>query len=127
MHTNLNTRAGLAEQTIRKLYKKKSLKLHPDKNRDDPDAQDKFALLNEALQNLVDPVKRIDHNKELDGRAAGWGYDRQAAAERARQYQWKHPGATTFDRGEQGKEVLEALGVERHMCFRVEPGGKSAG
>jgi hypothetical protein len=53
------------EQTIRKTYKKMALKLHPDKNPDDPHAQDKFALLNEALQVLIDPVKRIDHNKEV--------------------------------------------------------------
>lgn len=90
------------EATIRKTYKKKALKLHPDKNRDDPDAQNKFALLNEALQVLTDPLKRMDHNKDLEGGVVGWGFDRKAAQERAKNYQWTHPGQM-FSRGEAGE------------------------
>ena len=53
-----------SEGDIKKAYKKKSLKLHPDKNPDDPDAERKFAELSQAYTTLLDPVKRIDHNKE---------------------------------------------------------------
>ena len=73
---------------IKKAYKKLSLKLHPDKNRDDPDAEAKFAELNKAYTTLLDPVKRIDHNKELAGGDVGWGWNQAAAQERARDYKW---------------------------------------
>eukprot|EP00286_Rhodomonas_abbreviata_P027091 CAMPEP_0181301746 /NCGR_PEP_ID=MMETSP1101-20121128/7595_1 /TAXON_ID=46948 /ORGANISM="Rhodomonas abbreviata, Strain Caron Lab Isolate" /LENGTH=268 /DNA_ID=CAMNT_0023407085 /DNA_START=163 /DNA_END=966 /DNA_ORIENTATION=+ len=82
------------DETIRKAYKKKAIKLHPDKNLNDPQAQNKFQLLNEAFQVLTDPIKRIDHNKELQGGQVGWGYDQEAARERARNYQWN--GANLF-------------------------------
>lgn len=73
---------------IKKAYKKKSLQLHPDKNRDDPDAESKFAALSEAYTCLMDPVKRIDHNKELAGGDVGWGWNQKAAQERAKDYRW---------------------------------------
>jgi hypothetical protein len=76
------------DAVIKKAYKKKSLQLHPDKNRDDPDAERKFALLSQAYQTLLDPVKRIDHNRELAGGDVGWGWNEAAARERAKAYKW---------------------------------------
>lgn len=76
------------DAVIKKAYKKKSLQLHPDKNRDDPDAESKFALLSQAYTTLLDPVKRIDHNKELAGGTVGWGWNQAAAKERAKDYKW---------------------------------------
>jgi hypothetical protein len=73
---------------IKKAYKKKSLQLHPDKNRDDPDAESKFAELSAAYTCLLDPVKRIDHNRELTGGDVGWGWNQDAARERAKDYKW---------------------------------------
>mmetsp|Transcript_56404 Transcript_56404/g.91309 ORF Transcript_56404/g.91309 Transcript_56404/m.91309 type:complete len:444 (-) Transcript_56404:49-1380(-) len=76
------------EAEIKKAYKKKSLQLHPDKNRDDPDAEHKFAALSQAYTCLMDPVKRIDHNRELSGGDVGWGWNQAAAQERAKDYRW---------------------------------------
>ena len=52
-------------QQIKKAYKRLALKLHPDKNRDNPNCERNFALLNEAHATLINEVKRIDYNKKV--------------------------------------------------------------
>lgn len=46
------------ESEIRKAYRKASLRYHPDKNRDDPSAADKFHLVTVAQDILTDPVAK---------------------------------------------------------------------
>ncbi len=52
-----------SQQDIRKAYRKKARKLHPDLNPDDKDAQRKFQELNEANAVLSDPEKRKKYDK----------------------------------------------------------------
>ncbi|KAJ3059118.1 hypothetical protein HK102_010148, partial [Quaeritorhiza haematococci] len=40
----------------------KAMKYHPDKNREDPEAEEKFKLISEAYQILSDPQKRSHYN-----------------------------------------------------------------
>ena len=42
----------------KKQYRKLVLKYHPDKNKEDPEARDKFQKLKEAYDILMDPEKR---------------------------------------------------------------------
>ncbi len=44
---------GLTEETLRKQYKKLVKKYHPDVNRDDKDAEEKFKLLGQAYKTLL--------------------------------------------------------------------------
>jgi DnaJ family protein B protein 4 len=55
-----------SESDIKKAYRGLSLKWHPDRN-SSSEAQSKFQEINQAYESLSDPIKREDHNNELDG------------------------------------------------------------
>jgi DnaJ-class molecular chaperone len=40
-----------------------ALKVHPDKNKDDPMAKEKFAKLHDAYKILTDPEKRTEYDE----------------------------------------------------------------
>ncbi|CAF3929346.1 unnamed protein product [Adineta steineri] len=51
------------EDEIKRAYKQKALKHHPDKNRDDVDAEKKFTDISEAYEMLSDPTKRSVYDR----------------------------------------------------------------
>jgi len=51
-----------ADEEIRKAYKKKALKCHPDKNPNDPKAADNFRRVKEAYETLNDPKLRRQYD-----------------------------------------------------------------
>ena len=50
-------------QEIRKAFRKQAKKYHPDVNKDDPNAQEKFQAINEANEVLSDPEKRKQYDE----------------------------------------------------------------
>lgn len=53
----LGVKKGASEEEIKKAYRKKALKFHPDRNKAE-DAEEKFKEINEAYQVLSDPKKK---------------------------------------------------------------------
>lgn len=69
------------DKQIKRAYRKMSRKLHPDMNRKDPNANDKFAELGNAYEVLIDPEKRQKYDlggeealkPDQGGRGGGFG------------------------------------------------------
>ncbi|KAL0070113.1 hypothetical protein AAF712_002600 [Marasmius tenuissimus] len=66
------------EKEIRTAYRQKSLKVHPDRNPNNPDAARKFHELTQASELLLDPLRRLALDTKLRAK--------QARAERFKSY-----------------------------------------
>ncbi|BET00758.1 dnaJ homolog subfamily C member [Nesidiocoris tenuis] len=74
METDLYELFGIvntaSEQELKKAYRKKALKCHPDKNPDNPNAAKLFLELSTALEILLDVSSRANYDKMLSARLA---------------------------------------------------------
>src|SRR5919201_2759455 len=52
-----------AAEEVKRAYRKLAVKFHPDKNPDDPHAEEKFKELGEAYDVLIDPDKRAAYDR----------------------------------------------------------------
>jgi len=59
----LGLKKGASEEEIRKAYKRKVRELHPDQNKDNPDAEAKFKEANEAYEVLRDPQQKAAYDQ----------------------------------------------------------------
>ena len=78
-------------QEIRKAFRKQAKKYHPDINKDDPNAQEKFQAINEANEVLSDPEKR----KKYDEYGENWKHADEYEQQR-REYESKSRNSDRF-------------------------------
>ncbi|THU98541.1 DnaJ-domain-containing protein [Dendrothele bispora CBS 962.96] len=93
----LSVKPEATEQEIRKAYRQRSLKVHPDRNPNNPDAAKQFHELTQASELLLDPLRRLALDTKLRAK--------QARAERFKGYDNKR------------KHLLEEL-EEREREFK---------
>ncbi|KJA23059.1 hypothetical protein HYPSUDRAFT_201621 [Hypholoma sublateritium FD-334 SS-4] len=93
----LSVKTESTEQEIRTAYRQRSLKVHPDRNPNNPDAARKFHELNQAYELLLDPLRRMAVDAKLRLK--------QARAERFKSYDTKR------------KNLVEEL-EERERAFK---------
>ena len=63
LYNDLGVKAEATDSELKKAYRLLVMKLHPDKNRDDPDATEKFKLVQDAYEILSDKNKRGKYDK----------------------------------------------------------------
>ena len=78
----LEVEADADENTIKKAYRKKALKCHPDKNPDNPKAAELFHQLSEALTVLTDEEARKAYDNLLKAKKANELRNRKLDAKR---------------------------------------------
>ncbi len=94
------------EDEIKKAYRKRAKDLHPDRNRDDPKAQDRFAELNGAYEILGDEAKRKQFDRgeiDADGKPKFAGFEGMGAGRGGRaggfEFNFGQGGGQPFGRG----------------------------
>lgn len=90
----LGVEKGASQDEIKKAYRKLAMKYHPDKNKGDKSAEEKFKEINEANEVLSDPDKR----KKYDEMGSNWQYYSQAGGN-AEGFDW----AKYANRGQGGQ------------------------
>ncbi|TFK72442.1 DnaJ-domain-containing protein [Pluteus cervinus] len=61
----IGVKTEATEQEIKTAYRQRSLKVHPDRNPNNPDAARKFHELNQAYELLLDPLRRLALDAKL--------------------------------------------------------------
>src|SRR5690349_15635946 len=67
LYAELNVARGASEAEIKKAYRKLAKELHPDKNKDNPKATERFSKVTRAYDILTDKDKRAQYDRgEID-------------------------------------------------------------
>lgn len=103
----LGVARGASEADIKKAFRKRAKDLHPDRNRDDPKAQDRFAELNSAYEILGDETRRKQFDRgeiDAEGKPRFQGFEGMGAGRggRAGGFEFNFGGGgSPFGRGGQ--------------------------
>ncbi len=69
----LGLQKGASDDEIKRAFRKLAVKYHPDKNKGNKEAEDKFKEINEAYQVLSDPEKKANYDRFGTAEPGGFG------------------------------------------------------
>lgn len=101
----LGVARAASDAELKKAYRKRAKELHPDRNRDDPKAQDRFSELNTAYEILGDEAKRKQFDRgeiDAEGKPKFQGFEGMGAGRggRAGGFEFNFgTGGSPFGRG----------------------------
>lgn len=75
LYHDLGIEKGATQEEIKRAYRNLAKKYHPDKNRDDPNATEKFQKISHAYSILSDPAKRKNYDKYGTVDEDQWNFD----------------------------------------------------
>lgn len=131
-YATLGVSRGAGEDEIKKAYRKLAKELHPDRNKDNPKAAEKFSTVTQAYDLLMDKGKRARFDRgeiDADGNPTspfGAGF----SGARGGQQGGFRPGGAGFDFGgaDTGfEDILEGLFGGRGAGMGGQQGGFSSG
>ncbi len=107
----LGVARSASEAEIKKAYRRRAKELHPDRNQDDPKAQDRFSELNSAYEIVGDDAKRKQFDRgeiDAEGKPKFQGFEGSGAGRGGRNGGFEFnfgQGASPFGRGGGGGEA----------------------
>lgn len=91
------------QDEIKKAYRKLAVRYHPDKNKGNKEAEEKFKEINEANEVLSDPEKR----KKYDELGENWKYYQQSGGQQSQDFDWSQYANQGGGRGGQSQYTYE--------------------
>ncbi len=95
-YETLGVSKDASQEDIKKAFKKLARKYHPDVAKDQPDAEERFKMVNEAYEVLGDPEKRQKYDTLGPGWQQGQDFGGQSGYPGDGQYEYHFGGSTGF-------------------------------
>ncbi|WP_306224019.1 DnaJ C-terminal domain-containing protein [Bosea beijingensis] len=135
----LGVARGASDAELKKAFRKRAKELHPDRNRDDPKAQDKFSELNAAYEIVGDETRRKQFDRgeiDAEGKPRFQGFEGMGAGRGGRSGGFEFnfgqggghpfggrggPGAGGGDAGFDASDIFSSLFGEGSRRARGKP------